>query len=96
MKIKFAVTYEDGRQVEAVAGPKDFVAFERQYDKPVTVLAEKDGLHFEWIYYFAWSVLHRTGREPADFDAFLGAVGDVTIADDEVAPDPTQPAVTGA
>lgn len=95
MKMQFKVDYADGKTVEVTAGPKDFVAFERQYQQPVTVFGESKALHFEWLYYLAWSVLHRTGQEPAGFDEFLDRVADVEPINEETpaaADDPSNPA----
>jgi hypothetical protein len=90
MKQSFEITYDDGRKVLAVAKPKDFVAFERQYDKPMTAFSG-GGTHDEWLYYLAWSALHRSGSEPAAFDEFLDHVDDLEVIGDEVAPLPLAP-----
>lgn len=92
MKMQFEVAYQDGRKMSVTAKPKDFVAFERQYGRSMTEIAENAPL--EWLYYLAWSPLHRSAQEPGDFDAFLDVVDDVTPVEDAEAPtaaDPTQP-----
>ena len=81
MKMTFDVTYQDGRTVTAVAMPKDFVAFERQYGKAVSTFGSDSPI--EWIYYLAWAALHRMRDERADFDGFLDVVEDVTPQGDE-------------
>ena len=91
MKMTFDVTYDDGRKVTTSAKPKDFVAYERQYARSVVKMEQE--LTLEGIYYLAWSSLHRTRQEPADFDGFLDIVEDVEPIDDGAA-DPSQPAVT--
>lgn len=89
MKMQFKVTYDDGREVEAVAGPRDFVAFERQFGRALPT-DEKD-LRLEYMYYLAWSPLHRAGVEQGDFDTFLGAVDEIGSADAPAdAADPSQ------
>lgn len=95
MRMDFKVTYIDGRVVDAVARPKDIVAFERQYGKSMAAFADKDNLPpMEWLYYLAWSPLHRTRVEPASFDEFLDLVDEIEAVD-EVPADPTQPAASG-
>lgn len=86
----FTVTYDDGRVVEAVAKPKDIVAFERQYDRSFIEIDR-----FEGMYYLAWSALHRQGREPLAFDAFLDVLEECTEekAAEEVAPFDPAPTV---
>ncbi len=81
MKMQFEVTYSDGRKVMAVAKPKDFVAFERQFGK--SIAEWRTGATMESLYYLAWSPLHRSGLEPKDFDGFLDGIDDVELADDE-------------
>lgn len=88
MNQRFTVKYDDGHEVEAVAKPKDFVAFERQFD--VSFAEFKAGAKIEWLYYLAWSPLHRQAREPRSFDEFLSAVDDITPEDDEAPFDPAQ------
>lgn len=78
MRMTFTVKYDDGREVEAVAKAKDLVAFERQYGVSVAAFADQaDPARIEWIYYLAWSPLHRQGREPRAFDEFLDDVDDI-------------------
>lgn len=91
MRMSFTVTYDDGRVVEAKAGPKDFVAFERQYGQSITKFS--DDARMEWVYYLAWAPLHRTRQERADFDGFLDIIDDVEPVEDDPtdAQDPTQP-----
>lgn len=87
--LRFAVTYTDGSTVDAHPKPKDVVAFERQYGTSIAKLADEQ--RAEWLYYLAWSVLHRSGREPHAFDEFLDRVDSVTIEADEADADPSQP-----
>lgn len=91
MQMLFTVTYDDGKKVESVAKPKDIVAFERQYGKSMASFGDASNPPpMEWVYYLAWSPLHRQGREPRAFDEFLDAVADV---EPKEAPDvdPTPP-----
>lgn len=89
------VTYSGGtRTVEVTALPKDYVAFERQYDQPMSVFSDDEvRTRIEWIYYLAWSPLHRTKQEPRAFDEFLGDVDEIDVLLDEevVAPFPPAP-----
>lgn len=91
----FKVVYEDGREVEAVAKPKDIVAFERQYKQSMAALGdEKNPPPMEWLYYLAWSPLHRQGRETRAFDEFLDFVDSVDSVEDEPV-DPFPPTPSG-
>lgn len=92
--MKLKVTYVDGRTVEITAKPKDYVAFERQYGFPMSVFADDDTpTRMEWIYYLAWSPLHRAKQEPRAFDEFLDDVEEVDIVAEKeaVAPFPQGP-----
>jgi hypothetical protein len=86
MRMTFTVTYEDGRVVEAVAKPKDIVAFERQYGVSMAALGEDPRM--EYLCYLAWSPLHRDKQESAAFDAFLDIVAGIDPVADEVEPAP--------
>lgn len=93
MKLTFSVVYEDGRKVESVAKPKDIVAFERQYGQSIASL-DLDNCHMEWLYYLAWSPLHRQGRDTQAFDAFLDSVDEISAKEEEEAPAPFLPAAS--
>lgn len=99
--MKFDVTYQDGRAFEAKVMPRDMVNFERQFNASVADF--ESGVRMEWIYYLAWSVLHRLRQHTGDFDSFLDTVESVEAVDggeDEETPaeaaDPTQPEVSPA
>lgn len=84
MRMRFEVTYDDGRVVEAVAKPKDIVAFERQYSVSMAAFGDKaKPAPVEWLFYLAWSPMHRQGREPRAFDEFLDFVDDIEPLEDE-------------
>lgn len=89
MKMQFEVTYQNGNKVLATALPRDFVAFERQYGKSIAAFGEQTQM--EWVFYLAWSPLHRNGQEPADFDGFLDIVEDVQPVADEETPAAADP-----
>ena len=93
MRMTFKVTYEDGREVEAVAKPKDIVAFERQYGQSMASFGdETKPPPMEWLFYLAWSPLHRSKREPRAFDEFLDDVDDVSpVEEPEPVPFPPAP-----
>lgn len=84
MRMNFTVEYADGRTVTAKAKPKDLVALERQYG--ISVAEFDDATHpprIEFVFYLAWSPLHRGGQEPRAFDEFLDHVDDVTPIEEE-------------
>lgn len=93
MRMTFKVTYDDGREVEAVAKPKDIVAFERQYGQSMAAFGDEDNpAPLEWLFYLAWSPLHRSKREPRAFDEFLDDVEDVEpVEEPEPVPFPQAP-----
>jgi hypothetical protein len=84
MKMTFTVTYDDGRVVEAVAKPKDFVAFERQYGTSMGAFGDEGKPPpLEYLFYLAWSPLHRSRQEPRAFDEFLDDVDTIDPVDEE-------------
>lgn len=89
MRMEFVVLYADGRKVEAVARPKDVVAFERQYQTSMAAFAdEKKPPPMEWMYYLAWSPLHRLRQEPRAFDEFLDDVDEIEVVEEPTAATP--------
>lgn len=98
MRMEFIVVYDDGREEKVVTKPKDIVAFERQYgvSMPDIFGEGKPVPPMEYLYYLAWSPLHRAGTEPRAFDEFLDHVDEVTGVEDAKAVDPTQPEVSDA
>lgn len=74
MRVPITVEYHDGRQVEFSTSPADAVAFERQYDKPITAL---DG-RVEYFWFIAWHALTRQKRIELPFEEWLDTVDRVT------------------
>lgn len=96
MRMEFKVTYADGRVVNAIAKPRDIVAFERQYNKSMQAFAdEANPPLMEWLYYLAWAPLHRTRQDPRAFDEFLDDVDEVEgVEEAKPVVDPTQTAAS--
>lgn len=80
---KLKVTYADGRNVVALAGPKAQVMTERHFKKSFSELGNAGSL--EVVYFLAWSALHFSGQEPKGFDEFLDVVSEVEDAESEEA-----------
>lgn len=81
MQIPIKVVYADGREVRAVAMPRDVVEFERRYGISYTeAMANraKPG-HEEWWYFLAWSPLHRKGEDTRDFEPFIDALESILV-----------------
>jgi hypothetical protein len=93
----FRVVYDDGREVESVAKPKDIVAFERQYGVSMAAAFadESQPPPLEWLFYLAWSPLHRLKQDPRAFDEFLDDVDSIEALEDaeEAAPFPPEASV---
>jgi hypothetical protein len=89
---KLKVTYTDGKEAVAVAGPRAQVACERHFKRPLSELLEAKMV--EAFYFLAWAGLHFAAPEslePRGFDDFLGVIADVEDAGEE-SEDPTKPA----
>lgn len=83
MRFKFTVVYMDGTSVEASIGTADQVAFELQFDRAITTLADQFRLSDAcWL---AWHSLKRGGLT-AGFDEWLETVEEVAAARDDVVP----------
>lgn len=84
LKIKGTVHYEDGHSAEVTVGPVTQVAFEREHNCGIGVIAEDSRLSY--VYWLAW----HASRSGLDFDAWLETVSEVDLEAEE--PTPTEPA----
>lgn len=83
MRFAFEVVYTDGQSQEVTVGTADQVAFELQFDRPITSLAQEFRLSDAcWL---AWHSLKRTGVDEP-FEVWLDRVEEVTAGRDDVAP----------
>lgn len=80
-RMKVNVTYSDGRVVESTVSPRAEVEFERKFDTSINRAGAN--MHQQYYYFLAWAGLHFAGKEPADFDTFLGMIDDVENAKDD-------------
>lgn len=85
-RVKLKVTYCDGRVVESIVSPKAEVDFERHFGTSVNK-AGRD-MHQQYYYYLAWAGLHYAGREPNDFDTFLGTIDEVENVEEGTGEEP--------
>ena len=94
MRIPFVITYEDGRTERVKVALKDFLEFERTYEKPWTEI----GTRLEYIYWSAWHAAKRTKSTGLDFDDWVNTVDEVQDDSDstsELVP-LESPALTGS
>lgn len=79
MRLALQVEYNDGSGAEVTATAPDLIAFERHFDKPMSVFAEN--LRIEFILWLAWQSFHRRELTSLDFDPWCETVDNVTIGD---------------
>lgn len=80
MRISLKVEYVDGSGAAVTAAAPDLIAFERKYDRPMSVFATE--ARVEWLLFLAWTALKRTGRVTEDFDPWTERVGTIVFGDD--------------
>lgn len=94
LKITIKITL-NGVEYTVTAGVSEFVAFERQFNMPITALAG-GATRFEWLVFLSHKALQRAGVDvPAAFDdaAFLDSIDSLEpVVDEAVAEVPTAPA----
>ena len=78
MRIALKVKYEDGREQAVIVSAPDLIAFERKYDKPVTVISTG---RVEYLWWVTWHAVNRLGHTTLDFDPWLLTVE--SIEDDD-------------
>ncbi len=84
MRINFTITYADGTAAEATASVADQVAFEQANDRSIARLA--DDFRLTDACWLAWHALHRTGKTPLGFDAWLDGVDNVEFGQANIVP----------
>ena len=78
MRIALKVAYVDGREQAVMVSGPDLIAFERQFDKPMTTISSG---RIEYLYWATWHSLKRRNLVTAEFDEWVDTVDGVT--DDE-------------
>jgi hypothetical protein len=94
--VQLTVKYADGREETVKTTPRDIIEFERRYGTSyAAALANPNtpGREEHW-YWFAWSPLHRCGKDTREFEAFIDAIESVQLVMEEEPKDPFPPAPT--
>jgi hypothetical protein len=79
IRIPLQVEYDDGRTETIVATAADAIAFEREYDKPISALNTG---RMEYMWFIGWRALTRTKKTDLPFNVWLDTVAD--LKDEEV------------
>lgn len=91
MRIALKVTYVDGREQAVMVSAPDLIAFERTYDKAMTVISTG---RIEYLYWVAWHSLTRRKLITLEFDPWIESVDSITDDPDggaEIVPLESQP-----
>lgn len=81
MRVPIRIEYVDGERETIRTSPADAVAFEREFDKPVTAIATGRAEYFWWI---AWHACKRARRTELPFDEWLDRIE--SVVEDETEP----------
>lgn len=79
MRLPLHVDYEDGSGVDVVASAPDLIAFERQFDMPMSAFGDR--VRVEWMLWIAWTSLHRRKLVLVEFDSWCDLVDGITFGD---------------
>jgi hypothetical protein len=79
MRLTLKVDYDDGRSQRVVTAATDAVAFERHFDKPISVVTSR----LEYMWWLTWMALTRQSLTSLSFDEWLGTV--LSVEDDDKA-----------
>lgn len=80
--MEITVTLTDGRTILARPNMRDFIAFERKFDRPVSDFSESGRI--EWLLFLVHNHLARTDEDvPAKLDDFAELVEDIDAEGDE-------------
>lgn len=80
MRISLRVQYVDGSEAAVIAAAPDLIAFERTYDKPMSVFATDTRI--EWLLFLAWTSLSRQKQTAEEFDPWTDLVEGIVFGDD--------------
>lgn len=85
--VKISVDYAGEKHDLPSFGPSDFVAFERKFHQPASVLGEEGTARFEWLTFLVWRGLKKTGvinhKEVPFDDDFLDNIAAIDVGDDD-------------
>ena len=79
IRIALQIQYNDERTEQVTATAADAIAFEQQYDKPISVINTG---RMEYIWWIAWHACSRAKKTELQFNDWLDTVG--SVADEEV------------
>lgn len=77
MRMALKVDYDDGRSQRFVTSATDLIAFERHFDKPVSVVTSR----LEFMWWLAWHSLTRQSMTTLAFEEWIDTV--MSVEDDD-------------
>lgn len=91
--MKIAVEYDGAKHTLPTFGPSDFVAFERKFEQPASVLGEEGTARFEWLTFLVWRGLKKVGvinhKEVPFDDDFLDKIAAIDVGEESKEDRPT-------
>lgn len=81
MTINMRVKNGDGSEAEVTAKASDLIAFERHFDKPMTVFGNPGNSRIEHIMWLAWHTLKRGNSTTLEFDPWVDTVDEIKVGD---------------
>lgn len=93
LNIDLVVTKSDGSAVDVSCNTVDYVAFERHFDKPISVLEQG---RITYLFWLAWHASKRLGSIDCDFDTWVESVVNIEAKDSQESIPPLgSPQLTG-
>jgi len=86
MRIALKVSYDDGREQAVMVSAPDLIAFERHFDKPMSVIGQGRIEYLWWVTWHACTRLSHTTLVFDDWIATVAEIGDDKAADAELVP----------
>lgn len=74
MRIALLAKYNDGREQTVLVSAPDLVAFERQYDKPMSAVSSG---RIEYLFWVTWHSSKRKSLTDLDFEQWLETVDQI-------------------
>lgn len=81
MQIAMKVKNADGSEAEVTARASDLIAFERHFDKPMTVFGDPNNARVEYIMWLAWHITKRSKGTDLEFEPWADTVDEIRVGD---------------
>ena len=81
MQIAMKVTHADGSEAEVTAKASDLIAFERHFDKSMSVFGDPNNTRIEYVMWLAWHTTKKAKGTDLEFEPWVDSIDQITVGD---------------